>query len=164
LKLQQQGSLCDAAASIDSNYRPEGFYDHSIYVNCVQGDEIVKDMGIASVAIIKVDVEGAELEVLTGFTNTLQEHSPCIVFEVLNHFLRATNTTLPGDIVIYREQKLRKLEVFFVEHGYTVYQINFDHTLRKTIRFEPDTTDNAPTNYVAIPESSTALQGLPIVP
>ena len=43
-----------------------------------------------SVCCIKVDVEGAELEVFEGFLNTIEKTKPFLIFEVLNHFLAVT--------------------------------------------------------------------------
>jgi FkbM family methyltransferase len=47
------------------------------------GDDVLSDLGIAEVAAIKIDVEGAECQVLRGFHRTLSTLGPPIIFEVL---------------------------------------------------------------------------------
>lgn len=47
-------------------------------------DNVLKELGIESVDLIKIDVEGAEIEVLEGAKETLKQ-SPKIVFESLDN-------------------------------------------------------------------------------
>jgi FkbM family methyltransferase len=46
-------------------------------------DDVLKELGIARVDLIKIDVEGAELEVLRGLEETLRKESPRLIIEVL---------------------------------------------------------------------------------
>jgi FkbM family methyltransferase len=46
-------------------------------------DDVLKVLGIARVDLIKIDVEGAELEVLRGLEETLREENPRVIIEVL---------------------------------------------------------------------------------
>ncbi|WP_084448764.1 FkbM family methyltransferase [Desulfovibrio inopinatus] len=162
IMLQYRKLNCDPTTSIDSKYRPDGFHTYSKCVYGTRGDEIVDEFIKSPIATIKIDVEGGELEVLKGFSGTITKCSPYIVFEILNHFLRVTKEKLQNDIVEYREQKLRKLENFFVEHEYNVYQIQFNGALTKIQRFEPDREDKTPTNYIAVHKdnASSFLQKL----
>lgn len=47
------------------------------------GDSILDDLALSEVALIKLDVEGAELEALLGLRRTIERHQPWLVFEVL---------------------------------------------------------------------------------
>ena len=44
-------------------------------------DRVVVDEGITRVALVKIDVEGGELDVLRGMTGTLRRHKPTLLVE-----------------------------------------------------------------------------------
>lgn len=70
----------DASASIVEDLRPNYFSD-SVQIPCVTFDEL----GITEpIAVLKIDVEGSELEVLTGMQKAIDTHRPLIVCEVLD--------------------------------------------------------------------------------
>jgi FkbM family methyltransferase len=48
-----------------------------------RGDDALAVLGVSSIAVLKIDVEGAELEVLNGFSGTIATHRPLIVCEIL---------------------------------------------------------------------------------
>ena len=47
-----------------------------------QGDRYLESLGIDRVDLIKVDVEGFELQVLAGLTQTLRRHRPTLMLEL----------------------------------------------------------------------------------
>lgn len=55
----------------DKNYR----------IECVKGDDFLKNNGISHVNFIKIDVEGYEYEVLKGLEQTIRQSRPIINFE-----------------------------------------------------------------------------------
>jgi len=64
---------------------------HSVKVNFGLGfinvqaralDNLFNELKIKKVNVIKIDVEGAELEVLKGLVNTLEKHSPTVIVEI----------------------------------------------------------------------------------
>jgi FkbM family methyltransferase len=57
-------------------------------------DDVLRELGIQRVDVMKVDVEGAELYVLRGAKETLQRFHPKIVIEVFPHQLAGMNTTV----------------------------------------------------------------------
>lgn len=57
-----------------------------------RGDDALGLLEISSIAILKIDVEGAELEVLNGFAGTIAAHHPVIVCEILPEKDSAGNT------------------------------------------------------------------------
>jgi FkbM family methyltransferase len=57
-------------------------------------DDVLRELGIQRVDVMKVDVEGAELYVLRGAKETLQRFHPKLVIEVVPRQLAGMNTTV----------------------------------------------------------------------
>lgn len=53
-----------------------------IVVRALPIDLIIKELNVRVVDFIKIDVEGAEFEVLKGLSNTLKEFKPKLIIEV----------------------------------------------------------------------------------
>jgi FkbM family methyltransferase len=51
-------------------------------VDLVSLDELVRNGTLAIPDVVKIDVEGAELEVLRGMKNTLVKHKPVLIYEI----------------------------------------------------------------------------------
>jgi FkbM family methyltransferase len=66
-------------------------------------DNVLRELGIRRVDVMKVDVEGAELHVLRGARETLQRHHPKIVIEVIPDHLAGMNTTVDQLFSFLRE-------------------------------------------------------------
>jgi FkbM family methyltransferase len=65
-----------------------------IDVPCVQADQLCSTYGLSRIDLIKIDVEGAEQEVLRGMDVILREIRPHIVMELLEDKLRSFSTTV----------------------------------------------------------------------
>jgi len=65
-----------------SLHKKENF--EKITVKAEKLDKILKRLQISEVNLIKIDVEGAETEVLRGATKILNKHHPRIIFEAWN--------------------------------------------------------------------------------
>jgi FkbM family methyltransferase len=87
-------------------------------------DEVLKTMGDPALALIKIDVEGSELEVLQGMTRTLQRETPPILCEVLL-------ADPAADRALYR-QRTEALQAFLRQLGYRILRVQFtsDDTFR----------------------------------
>lgn len=68
-------------------------------------DNVLKGLGIGPVNWIKIDVEGAEYEVLCGLEETISECKPKIVMEVFH-------------------QNVEKVKAFMKEHEYGLIRIS----------------------------------------
>jgi len=88
----------------------------TIEVNRVRFDDWWQP--IAKVALVKIDVEGAELAVLRGMERCLARDRPDIVVEVTDAFLRALGDSAAG------------LFDFITSHGYRFFAIE-EHGLRE---------------------------------
>jgi FkbM family methyltransferase len=83
LKLFMRYGEDDPCASIVENYREASFYSSEKYVFVCNGDSLVKELNIDAISIIKIDVEGAELEVIQGLRSSIAKYQPFILCEIL---------------------------------------------------------------------------------
>jgi FkbM family methyltransferase len=81
-ELMLRGEL-DDSASVVKGFRPNGFYSERELVPVLRGDDAVAEAGIDRVGVLKVDAEGAELDVLRGFEATLAGDRPIVLCEIL---------------------------------------------------------------------------------
>lgn len=152
VKLQVRSGDYDSAASIIEGFRPDSFYRSYRYVYVRKGDEVMKELAISSVSALKIDVEGAELEVIEGLSGTIQEHVPFIIFEVLNSYLVITGETLDEQTTRFRQSRIERMERILTEHGYEIYTALPENILKKVREIRPAiSADLSLTNYVAVP-------------
>lgn len=152
LKLYNSGEF-DASATILQDLRPDGFYPAHQCVCVRKGDEIAAELDLKSVAVIKIDVEGAELEVIEGLSNTIQKHQPFIVFEVI-HFHPPWDQALPEPQVKFRKERVERMETMLRRFGYQIYRI-FTEGPKMVNKIQLGwTTDLNPPNYVAVPSEA----------
>lgn len=71
-------------ASLNSDY---------IEVPAIKMDEYVIEHNIGKVDLIKIDVEGAELDVLNGMQSLLKKDKPIIIMEVVSEYLKSRNSS-----------------------------------------------------------------------
>src|SRR3954468_12370548 len=78
----------DTTASIFPShaYAPGQRRPHMNWIPARVGDDLLREMGIEDVAAIKIDVEGYELEVLSGLLQTIRQKRPAVIFEVLSNY------------------------------------------------------------------------------
>jgi len=154
IKLHTGSGDYDCAASMVDGFRPESFYAADRYVCVRKGDDVVSELGIPSICGIKVDVEGAELEVFEGLLETIEKTRPFLIFEVLNHFLAMTGTRLDEATLKFRELRIARLESLLRPRGYEIFNILPGSVLMKVGRITPPvSSDLSVTNYIAAPAS-----------
>ena len=91
--------------------------------------------------VIKIDVEGGELDVLKGASKVLIKHSPIVIFEVLPH--------QKSKSVIEQQNLLFK---FFKKIDYKIFRISQTGHIHKISDF--NNSDNFKlSDYIAIPQS-----------
>lgn len=113
-------SNSDASASLVSDFREKSFYMLEKYVPVLEGDYILNNLNIDSISIIKIDVEGGELEVIRGLRNSIAKYKPYILCEVLP--VRDVNTEIGG----FRKIRQESLEKILAEENYKIYRIMHD--------------------------------------
>ena len=75
------------------------------------GDDVAEVQNLQSLALIKIDVEGFEYQVIKGLTQTLKKHRPRIIFEYDSNYWANTG------------QKIQDCYSLLKAIGYQVYQI-----------------------------------------
>lgn len=116
------------------------------------GDEVIQELGIESICAIKIDVEGAELEVIEGLTATIRKYKPQIIFEVLPNFEGKERTPIPDAVAEQRRKGASGIMLKFNELSYAVYQVLPNETEKLIEAFDLDEPANfLGNNYVARP-------------
>ena len=112
--LSRPGPDTDSGASTDATLRPGRAWDVTL-VPCFRFDDISESLGIETIALIKIDVEGAELSVLQGMRSAIADASPWIACEVLHRdaFVSADQ----------HQKRLDGLEGFLREMGYAILRV-----------------------------------------
>lgn len=83
MAILQARSSADTHASLIAGFRRNDFYTQSSVVVVLPGDETLSRLQVRDVALIKIDVEGGELEVMLGLEYTIRTQRPYVVCEVL---------------------------------------------------------------------------------
>ncbi|MCU1383239.1 MAG: hypothetical protein JWL71_1936 [Acidobacteria bacterium] len=73
----------DPSASIVEHFREATRYSREQLVSVHNGDTVLHRLGVTHIAVIKIDVEGGELEVLEGLDVSIRASQPLIFCEVL---------------------------------------------------------------------------------
>lgn len=120
-------SADDEMASLleDSHTR----YDRELqrqYVSARVGDAVISEVGLTPPAILKVDVEGAELNVFRGFKETLSTARPICLFEVLPNYFGHDRRFVSDPVAAANRAAASALFAFFEAAGYRIYQIDAD--------------------------------------
>ena len=87
------------------------------------GDEVIEEIGLDKIAMIKVDVEGAEFEVLSGLSSTLKRFRPAVLFELWPNYLE-DGTLMDQESRDFKSARANMIYSLFDEIDYTVHQID----------------------------------------
>jgi FkbM family methyltransferase len=148
----------DTTASVlpSHAYSPDQRRPHLSWVAGRRGDEVVRELGIERTAAIKIDVEGFELEVLSGLSETIAQQRPAVVFEVLTNFF--WNKLIDDDARAEKSRRASAIYALFQDAGYVVHRIGANGEAHHIEFFDLDTRAdskfaNEGRDYVAIPRS-----------
>lgn len=108
--------MVDSAGTTVNALRPD-FYDVADvnFVPLFSLDNLHID-GLENISMIKIDVEGGELEVLEGMEKTIQKYQPYIVCEILDY-----HTSLNSDVM---QARADKLYAYMQQLQYDVFRVN----------------------------------------
>ena len=120
-----QSSATDQAASVVEGFRPKEHYSSRQFATVFPGDYVLSGAAHDEISTIKIDVEGAERDVIVGLTGTLDRHRPFIICEVLPVYDEESSI---GQFRLARQQVI---ESFLRERRYSIYRVGADGTLTK---------------------------------
>lgn len=108
----------DSNAGTHSTIREnENVSDKFIEIPCTTIDHEIQQRSLKRVDLIKIDVEGGEIDVINGALNTLTSMQPVLITELGDALQKARGITTD------------EFKTFLSELGYECYKINEDGTL-----------------------------------
>lgn len=111
-------------------YNERTVTEESIQIPAITLDAFVRKHGLQRLDLIKVDVEGAEFEVLQGADHVLRTLRPRVILELCD------------TLQIERGLSSRQIKEFMVERGYSPYTIADDGAPVPSPLDEPHVNDN----------------------
>ncbi len=88
------------------------------------GDEALEEIGLRNIGVIKIDVEGAELNVLSGLVKVLSTQRPVVIFEVLPNFFGEDRVMLDPTNCARNSATANKIYDLLETAGYRISQID----------------------------------------
>ena len=140
-----------AATVVEGLYVAQSTWDHTP-VAVVPGDEALTSLGVGRVGLIKIDVEGAELEVIRGLEATLAAHRPSVICEVLPSYAAGQPRWA------MRQPRTDALVGIMRTLGYRLFQLLPSGDIRPLDGIEPH-SDRSLTNYAFVPPDAVAALG-----
>ncbi|MCB0496865.1 MAG: FkbM family methyltransferase [Cyclobacteriaceae bacterium] len=113
LTFSEKNNLADSSATIVEGFR-DNEYEHFQYVSVVRLDDFSKNLPITKIDVIKIDIEGAELEAIKGMTMLISRFNPIIIIEVLPSYSESNS---------FRINRQNELFTIVKDLGYKVYHI-----------------------------------------
>jgi len=139
----------DPMATIISDFAEAGAPARRQAAAVFRGDDVAESVEAGEVAIIKIDTEGAELEVLRGLAGTIARHRPFIICEVLPV---GDPGSMVGRLRLTRQDDLQALVRTW---RYDVFRLHADARLEK-IEDIGVHDDLALSNYLFAPSEQAA--------
>ncbi|HYM95042.1 MAG TPA: FkbM family methyltransferase [Chitinophagaceae bacterium] len=142
----------DSAASIIKDFRPWQKIYRKSFIPCFTAENFNKLIDFSIVRNIKIDVEGAELEVLYGLKECIEKSRPNIIMEILPVYKKENSD---------RYKRQLKIQEFLKIHDYKLFRVR-KKTSDEFSHFEPLNeigihSDMDLTNYIFLPKENSFL-------
>lgn len=136
-----------SGASILRNFRVNTErYNQIQNVAVMNGDEILLPKQFKTISFIKVDVEGAELEVISGLKETIKRYKPVLLIEILPVY------NLAKENGRFRKERQKELLSIMFSLEYRMMLINESEVTLIPLNDIEVHGDMNKTNYLFIPE------------
>jgi FkbM family methyltransferase len=135
----------DPSATLVESFREPERYARSILVPVFTGDDVLDQLGVGEIAVIKIDVEGGELDVVNGLSRTLRRTAPIVFCEVLPVFDPLSQMGR------FRLQRQTALLGVLRDHGYAIFRMYVDESIEQVSEFGVH-ADMTRSNYAFVPE------------
>lgn len=143
-------SETDSEATVLSDFRIDMRTNFIYNIPVVTGDEVVSNVRPNKISLIKIDVEGYELEVLEGFRETIKAYSPIVICEILPVY------TLSESFGQERKRRQDKIAALLKDIGYCIFEISENSARLNEIDGFGVHGDMSRTNYLFCHESDKA--------
>ena len=120
-------------------------------VSLTMGDEILQRYTSEEIAVLKADVEGAELEVIKGCLQTIHQKQPFIILEILPVYSETDGNGF------YRKSRQDELLSLLQNSKYKMYRILEDKMALQELTTVETHGNMHLTNYLFVPESKQNL-------
>jgi len=107
-------STTDSSASIIENFRPSQKIYNINHVPLFKFKDITDVVKLDKISVIKIDVEGAELEVLNGLHSLIKDQKPIIFIEILPAYTKQNFS---------RVKRQNKIQHLFGELDYSIFRV-----------------------------------------
>jgi FkbM family methyltransferase len=156
LELFADNDDVDESASFDATgFRATMSATRKVLVPVLRGDIAIAQLRLDKIAVLKIDVEGAELDVLRGLPDTLQLWKPPVMFEVLPNFFGAERKPIDARLAAEHNRRAEAIFEFFSKHGYGVHQVNSAGGWSPIDAFKLDDREGFVTwDYLALPREA----------
>lgn len=77
------GNEADQSGTVVQNLRPAETHKTKVFIPVFKFDEVLPKLNVKNISLIKINVEGAALEVLYGMEKVLKELKPIKICEIL---------------------------------------------------------------------------------
>jgi FkbM family methyltransferase len=131
-----------SATVVDGLYRSQDTWERTP-VALMPGDDVLSALQVGQIAVIKIDVEGGELEVVRGLATTLARQRPAVICEILPSYAKGQQRWA------FRQPRADALVGFMNSLDYRLFRLLPSGGTQLLESIEPH-SDRSMTNYAFV--------------